>query len=117
MNTHPDRRRLPDHDGEAVLQELAYLSSKLGSLERELLVRRRRAGRTAAVSTTVLAVAAVAGFLGAHSLTRSVHLDLVSWRAGAALGLAAVVAGIAAGAFAARGAVRSLVTYVVDASR
>jgi len=23
MNTHPDRRRLPDHDGEAVLQELA----------------------------------------------------------------------------------------------
>jgi hypothetical protein len=106
MATHSD----------SVLEELAYLSSKLGSLERELLVRRRRAARNAAVSTVVLVVAVVAAAVGARMLTRSTHLDLLSWRAAVVASLAAAVACIAAGAFAARRAARSLVTYLVDAA-
>jgi hypothetical protein len=115
MDTYLDRRRHSDHDGDAVLEELAYLTSKLRSLERELLVRRRRAARSAAISTAFLAVGAVAAVVGARMLTRSTHVDLVSWRAAVAASVAAAVAGTVAGVFAARRALRSLVAYVVEA--
>jgi len=113
---YSDRARLSDHHGDAVLEELAYLTSKLRSLERDLDARRRRAARSTAVSTAVLAVAAVAAVVGARTLTRSMHVDLLTWRNAVAASLAVAVAGVAAGAFAARRAVRSLVTYVVEAA-
>ena len=105
-----------DTQSDTVLEELAYLSSKLGSLERELLVRRRRAARNAAVSTIVLVAAVVAAAVGARLLTRSAHVDLLTWHSALAAAAATIVAFVGAGAFAARGAVRSLATYVVEAA-
>jgi len=107
---YPDRTRLHDHDGDAVLEEPAYLTSKLRSLEHDLDARRRRAARSTAISTAALAVAAVAAVAGARLVTRSTHADLLTWRNAIALSAAAAAAGLVAGVFAARRAVRSLVT-------
>ena len=116
MNIHPEGRRLSDHDVNPVLEELEYLSSKVGSLERGLSVRRRRAARTAVISTAAFASADVAALVGAHKLAQSAHIDLLSWRVAIVALLALVVAGLGAAAFAARHAVRSLVTYVCEAA-
>jgi hypothetical protein len=54
--------------------------------------------------------------MGTRALRPSMHADLVTWRNMIAVSLAVAVSGLAAGAFAARRAVRSLVTYVVEAA-
>src|SRR3954451_20403743 len=117
---HPDSTRRLAQDGDAVLDELAYLKSKVGSLERDLAPRRRRgrrrAGRTAVVTTVLAGVAAVAA-VGAWLLTRWAQVDLHSTRALITIAAAVVVAGLGAAAFASRRATRSLLTYVLDAAK
>jgi hypothetical protein len=114
---HPDStRRVEPQGGDAVLDELAYLTSKVGSLERDIARRQRRAASRAAVSTTVVAGAAFIAAVGARTLTQSASVDLFSTQALIAIAIAAVVAGIGVAAFASRRAARSLTSYVVEAA-
>jgi hypothetical protein len=113
LATHHDRSL---HDGDAVLEELAYLSSKLGSLERELPARRRRAARTGVLSTATFAAANVAAFAAARAVTQHSHTNLLTWHVAVAAAAAIAALGGLAAAFAARRPARSLVRYVVDAS-
>src|SRR6266576_1099072 len=114
---HPDSTRRVAHDGEAVLDELAYLTSKVGSLERDLARRQRQAAGRTAVSTAVVAGASVAAALAARLLSRSASVDLHSARALIAIAAAVAVAALGAAAFASRRAARSLATYVLDAAK
>ena len=114
---HPDSTRRVDHrGGDAVLDELAYLTSKVGSLERDIARRQRQAAGRTLVSATAAAGAALAAALGARMLTRSANVDLFSTRALIAIAVAAVVVGAGVAAFASRRAVRSLASYVLEAS-
>jgi hypothetical protein len=115
MDTHSDPRPLSEHGADPVLEELAYLSSKVGSLERELRARRRQSAVSSVVSTTAFAAVALAALVGARVLTRSAHVDLLSWRAAVAVAGVAVVAAAGVAALAARGALRSLAAYVAEA--
>ncbi|MFL5928970.1 MAG: hypothetical protein ACJ77E_18735 [Gaiellaceae bacterium] len=114
---HPDTTRRVAHDGDAVLDELAYLTSKVGTLERDLARRQRRAAGRTAVSTAVVAGLAVAAAFGARLLAQSANVDLHSTRALIAIAAAVAVAGLGAAAFASRGTARSLLTYVLDAAK
>ena len=104
------------HQEEAVLEELAYLSSKVGTLERELPAHRRRAARAGVLSTAAFAAANVAAFGAARVLTQSAHASLLTWRVAmvAAVGVAALAA--LGAAFAMRKRVSALAGYVADAS-
>jgi hypothetical protein len=114
---HPDStRRVEPQGGDAVLDELAYLTSKVGSLERDIARRQRRAASRTAVSTTVVAGAAFVAAVGARMLTQSANVDLFSTQALIAIAIAAVVAGIGVAAFASRRAARSLTSYVLEAA-
>jgi hypothetical protein len=113
---HPDStRRVDQQRGDAVLDELAYLTSKVGSLERDLARRQRRATRRTTVSTMVVAGAAFAAALAARMLTHSANVDLSSTQALMAMAVAAVVAGVGVAAFASRRAAGSLKSYVLEA--
>jgi len=111
---HPDTNRR--RSGDPVHEELAYLASKVGTLERDLPFRRRREARNNVLSTAAIAVVDVAAILGARAVAQSANVDLVSWRVGlfAAFAVAATLLTVAA--FAARGTVRSLLSYVVEAA-
>src|SRR4051812_49884572 len=111
---HPDTTRRVAHDGDAVLDELAYLTSKVGTLERDLARRQRHAAGRTAASTAVVAGLAVAVAFGARLLTQSANVDLHSTRALIAIVAAVAVAGLGAAAFASRRAPRSLLTYLLD---
>ena len=114
---HPDStRRVEPQGGDAVLDELAYLTSKVGSLERDLARRQRRAASRTGVSMTVVAGAAFTAALGARMLTRSANVDIFSTQALIAIALAAVVVGVGVAAFASRRAARSLSSYVLEAA-
>src|SRR5262245_49151954 len=114
---HPDstRRSSASQGGDAVLDELAYLTSKVGSLERALVRRQQRAARRGIVSTAAIAGAAAVAAIGARLLTQSTNVDLHSGSTLIAIALAVAVAGLGAAAFASRRAARSLGTYVLDA--
>jgi hypothetical protein len=113
---HPDSTRRVDNRGEdAVLSELAYLESKVGSLERDIARRRRRAAGGTLLSTTAVAGAALAAAVGARMLAQSANVDFLSTRALLALAAAAVVTGVGVAAFASRRAARALGSYVLDA--
>jgi hypothetical protein len=111
---HPDTNRR--RGGDPVHEELEYLASKVGTLERDLPFRRRRDARNNVLSTAAIAVLDVAAILGARAVAQSANVDLVSWRIGlfAAFAVAATLVTVAA--FAARGTVRSLLSYVVEAA-
>src|SRR3954451_8627012 len=114
---HPDTTRRVAHDGDAVLDELAYLTSKIGTLERDLARRQRRAAGRTAVSTAVVAGVAVAAAFGARLFTQSANVDLHSQRALIVVAAAAAVAGLGAAGFASRRTARSLFTYVLDCAK
>jgi hypothetical protein len=114
---HIEPHRTPSvPDADPLLEELAYLSDKIGSLERELRDRRGRAARRSVVSTAILGAAAVALLVGTRKLSHSADVELVSWRAAAVGAGAALIAALAAAAFAMRGSIRAAAAKLAEAA-
>src|SRR6476659_9893665 len=107
---HPDTNRR--RSGDPVHEELEYLASKVETLERDLPFRRR----SNVLSTAAIAVVYVAAILGARAVARSANVDLVSWRVGLLAAFAVAATLLTVAAFAARGTVRSLLSYVLEAA-